>query len=84
MKTLAVAIVIIYISIENETDYFEGQIVKFQKLKTLGVVDHWDKNYVILNMIQETLILPFLLLYDCFFVFFDLENGKMIAFTATQ
>ena len=41
--------VMIYISIEYESNCFEGQMVKIQKPKILGVVDQWDKTIIILD-----------------------------------
>ena len=41
--------VIIYTSIECESNCFEGQMVKIQKPKILGVVDQWDKTIIILD-----------------------------------
>ena len=43
--------VMIYISIEYESNCFEGQMMKIQKPKILGVVDQWDKTIVILDHI---------------------------------
>ena len=37
------AMIIIYTSIEYENNCFEGQIVKSQNLKILGVEDYWSK-----------------------------------------
>ena len=45
------AIVMIYTSIECEDDCFEGQILKIQKPKILGVVDQWDNAIIILDHI---------------------------------
>ena len=41
----------IYTSIECENDCFEGQIVKTQKPKILGVIDQQDKTIIILDHI---------------------------------
>ena len=37
--------IVIYTSIECETDRFQGQIMKIYSFKILGTADQWEKNY---------------------------------------
>ena len=43
--------VMIYTSVECENNCFEGQVVKIEKNKILGMVDQWDKAIIILDHI---------------------------------
>ena len=43
--------VMIYTSVECENNCFEGQVVKIEKTKILGVLDQWDKAIIILDHI---------------------------------
>ena len=45
--------IIIYTSIGNENDCFEGQIMKNWKFKILGVVDQWAKTIISLDNIWQ-------------------------------
>ena len=45
------AMAMIYTSIEYENDCLEGEIVKTEKHKILGVVNQWDKTIIILDHI---------------------------------